>query len=73
LKRGEHTTLGLGLVADVGVLLVHANHDTGVLRATDDGGEHSAGGIVTGEASLAHAGAVVHYERLYIFVVTHDK
>ena len=25
--EGEHTALGLGLVADVGVLLVHAHHD----------------------------------------------
>ena len=25
--QGEHTALGLGLVTDVGVLLVHAHHD----------------------------------------------
>jgi len=71
--EGKNTTLGLGLVTDVGVLLVHANHDSGVLRASDDGGEDGARSIVTGEASLAHARAIVYYERLYVFVVTHDK
>jgi hypothetical protein len=69
--EGEDTTLGPGLVADVGVLLVHANHDSGVLRATNDGGEDGAGGVITGEASLAHAGAVVDYESLYIFIISH--
>ena len=27
--------------------------------ASNDGGEHSPGGVVTGEAGLAHAGAIV--------------
>jgi hypothetical protein len=73
LSEGKNTALGLGLVTDVGALLVHANHDSGVLRASDDGGEDGARSIVTGEASLAHARATVYYERLYVFVVTHDK
>ena len=33
---GEDSTLGLGLVADVGALLIHADHDTGVLGAVHD-------------------------------------
>ena len=64
----KNTTLGLGLVANVGVLLVHANHDTGVLGATHDRGKDSAGSVVTGKAGLAHAGAVVYNESLYVFV-----
>lgn len=31
-----------------------------VAGATDDGGEHGAGRIVTGEAGLAHTGAIVN-------------
>ena len=50
--EGEDTTLDLGLVSDVSVLLVHADHDTGVLRASDNRGEDGAGGIVSGESGL---------------------
>ena len=28
--------------------------------SADDGGEHSPGGIVSGETGLAHPGAIVH-------------
>ena len=34
------------------ILLVHAHHDTGHLRAAHDGWEDGAGGIIAGEASL---------------------
>ena len=63
--EGQDTTLGLGLITDVRVLLAHADHHTMVARATDDGGEHSARGIVTGETGLAHAGAVVNNKSGY--------
>src|ERR1700722_7510254 len=43
--EGKYTTLGLSLVTDVGVLLAHADHHTGVPGATDDRGEHRAGRI----------------------------
>jgi hypothetical protein len=43
-------------------------HDTGVLRATHDGREHRAGRVVTGKAGLAHAGAIVHHQRLYLLL-----
>ncbi|KAK3923805.1 Formin-E [Frankliniella fusca] len=68
--EGEDTSLGLGLVADVAVLLTHTDHHTLVTGATDDGGEDGAGRVVAGEAGLAHAGAIVHYERSNV-VVTH--
>ena len=67
--EGEHTTLGLRLVSNVGVLLVHADHDAGVLRASDDGREDGARGVVTGEAGLAHAGAVVDDESLLLALI----
>merc|ERR1719479_845254 len=57
--QGEDTPLGLGLVTDVGVLLSHADHDTLVTGTANDGGEDSPGGVVSSEAGLAHAGAIV--------------
>lgn len=38
--------------------------------SADDGGEHSSWCIVTSEAGLAHAGAIVYNQGGY-FVVTH--
>ena len=58
----EDATLGLGLVADVRVLLAHADHHTGLAGAADNRREDRAGRVIAGEASLAHAGAVVHHE-----------
>mmetsp|Transcript_73594 Transcript_73594/g.213010 ORF Transcript_73594/g.213010 Transcript_73594/m.213010 type:complete len:235 (-) Transcript_73594:80-784(-) len=55
----QHAALALRLVPDIAVLLVHAHHDAGHLRAADDGGEDGAGRIVAGEAALHHAAAVV--------------
>ena len=68
--QGEDTSLALGLVSDVGVLLTHADHHALVARATHDGGEDGAGSVVAGEPGLAHAGAVVNHQRGNL-VVTH--
>ena len=38
--------------------------------SANDGREHSPGSIVSRETSLAHAGAIVHYQSCYV-VVTH--
>merc|ERR1711910_73519 len=57
--QGEDTPLGLGLVSNIGVLLTHTDHDTLVTGTANDGGEDSPGGIVSGKAGLAHAGAIV--------------
>merc|ERR1712242_525705 len=56
--QGENTSLGLGLVTNVGILLSHTDHDSLVAGAADDGGEESSGSVISGEASLAHAGAI---------------
>ncbi len=37
ISEGEDTTLGLGLIADIGIFLTHANHDTMVTRSADNG------------------------------------
>lgn len=55
----EDTSLALGLVTDVRVLLAHADHDALVSWATDNGGEHGTGSVVTGKAGLAHTRTVV--------------
>merc|ERR1712241_1119623 len=48
--QGEDTSLGLGLVTDIGVLLSHTNHHTLVAGAAHDGGEDGAGSVVSGES-----------------------
>merc|ERR1712133_182037 len=71
--QGENTSLGLGLVTDVGILLSHADHDADVTRATDDGREDGAGSVITGEAGLAHSGSIVHDQRSNLLVVAHFR
>jgi hypothetical protein len=66
--EGEDTTLGLGFITNVGVLLTHTNHHTLVARATNDGREDSAGCIITGETSFAHTRTVVDDKGSNIFV-----
>merc|ERR1719372_17667 len=68
--QGEDTPLGLGLVTDVGVLLSHTDHHTLVAGTADDGGEDSSGSVISGEASLAHAGAIVNNQGSNV-LVTH--
>merc|ERR1719215_2049840 len=68
--EGEDTSLGLGLVSDIRVLLSHADHDSLMSGPSDDGGEHGPGGVITGEPGLAHTGAVVN-DQSGNFIVTH--
>merc|ERR1719376_1873749 len=68
--ESEDTSLALSLITDVGILLPHTDHDTLVTRAADDGGEHSSGGVVSGEPGLHHSGAIVA-DKSRGFVVTH--
>merc|ERR1719225_1237718 len=66
--QGEDTSLGLSLIADIGILLTHTNHHTLVAGASNDGGEDSPGGIISGETGFAHAGAIVNDKSGSIFV-----
>merc|ERR1712039_292062 len=59
ILQGEDSSLGLGLVSDIGVLLSHTNHHALVSWSTHNRREDSSRSIVSGETSLAHAGAVV--------------
>jgi hypothetical protein len=66
--EGEDTSLGLGFISDVGVLLTHTDHHTLVPGTADDGREDSPGGIITSETSLAHAGAIVNDESSNVLI-----
>jgi len=66
--QGEDTPLGLSLITNIGVLLTHTYHDTLVAGASNNGGEDSPGGVITGETGLAHAGAIVNNQSSNVFV-----
>merc|ERR1712213_276980 len=66
--QGEDTSLGLSLITDIGILLSHTNHNALMSWASNDGWEDSPGGVITGETSLAHAGAIVNNQSGGIFV-----
>jgi hypothetical protein len=69
--EGQDTTLGLGFVTNVRVLLAHADHDTLVTWTSDNGWEDGPWGVITGKAGFAHTGAVINNERSNFFV-SHD-
>merc|ERR1712018_1109476 len=64
----KDTPLGLGLVSNIGVFLTHTHHHTLVAGTSNNGGEDSPGGVITGETSLAHAGAIVNDKSSNVFV-----
>ena len=59
--QGEDTSLALGFITNVGVLLSHTNHDTLVTGTTYNGGEDSSGSVISGETGLDHTGAIVDH------------
>lgn len=69
--EGQDTTLGLGFVANVRVLLAHADHDTLVTWTSDNGREDGSWSVITGKAGFAHTGAVIDNEGSNFFV-SHD-
>merc|ERR1719443_606589 len=66
--EGEDTSLGLGLISNIGILLSHTDHHTLVARTANNGGEDSSGSIVSSKSSLAHAGAIVNNKSSNVFV-----
>jgi hypothetical protein len=50
--KGKNSSLDLGFISNVGILLVHADHDSRVLRSSDDGRKDGSWGIVSGETGL---------------------
>merc|ERR1740128_277855 len=66
--EGKDTSLGLSLISNIGILLSHTDHHTLVARTSNNGGEDSAGSVISSETSLAHAGAIVTDKGSYVFV-----
>merc|ERR1711933_313556 len=58
--EGEDTSLGLGLISNIGILLSHTNHYSLVARTTNNGGEDSTRSIISSKASLAHSRTIVN-------------
>ncbi len=64
----QDTTLGLGFITDIRVLLAHTDHDTLVTRTTNNGGEdldherssYSTGSVITSKAGFAHTRTVIN-------------
>merc|ERR1719431_1669940 len=53
--EGEDTSLGLGLIPHIGILLSHTHHHTLVSGSAHDGGEHSSWSIISSKPSLGHS------------------
>ena len=66
----ENTTLRLGFISDVRVLLSHTNHHCLMTGTTDDGREDGAGSIISGETGLAYTRTIVDHQSSY-FIVAH--
>ena len=69
--QGEDTSLALGFISNIGILLSHTNHDTLVTGTANNGGEDSSGSIISSKSSFAHARAIVNNKSSNVFV-THD-
>merc|ERR1740131_176885 len=70
--EGEDTSLGLGLISNIGILLSHTDHHTLVARTANNGGEDSSGSVISSKSSLAHAGAIVNDKSSNVFVTHLD-
>merc|ERR1719233_778402 len=66
--QGEDTSLGLGFISNIGILLSHTDHHTLVAGTSNNGGEDSTGSIISSKSSLAHAGAIVNNKSSNVFV-----
>merc|ERR1712173_229283 len=66
--KGEDTSLGLGLISNIGILLSHTDHHTLVAGTANNGGEDSSGSVISSKSSLAHTGAIVNDKSSNVFV-----
>ncbi|KAH3665288.1 hypothetical protein OGATHE_004103 [Ogataea polymorpha] len=60
VSQSQDTSLGLGLISNVGVLLTHTDHDTLVSRSSDNRRKHGSWSVVTSKAGFAHTGSVIN-------------
>merc|ERR1719233_1334358 len=66
--EGKDTSLGLGLISYISILLSHTNHYSLVARTTNNGGEDSTGSIISSKSCFAHARAIVNNKGSNVFV-----
>merc|ERR1719249_572947 len=66
--EGEDTSLGLGFISNIGILLSHTDHHTLVTGTSNNGGKDSSGSVISSKSSFAHAGAIVNNEGSNVFV-----
>ncbi len=64
----EDTAFLLGLLANIDLPLVKANHDAWNLGSANYGGKHGAGGVISSKTCLAGARTVVNDYSRYFFV-----
>jgi hypothetical protein len=63
----EDTSLGLSLVTNVGLFVVHADHDAGHLGSADDGGEAASWGIISCNTGFALTWTIVNNNCSLVF------
>ena len=56
--QGEDTSLALGFVSNIGVLLSHTDHDTLMSGSSDDRGEYSSGSVIPGKSGGNRSGKI---------------
>merc|ERR1719193_824572 len=66
--EGKDTSLGLGLISYICILLSHTNHHSLVARTTNNGGEDSTGSIISSKSCLAHTRTIVNNKGSNVFV-----
>merc|ERR1719268_582453 len=66
--EGEDTSLGLGFISNIGILLTHTNHHTLVTGTSNNGWEDSSGSVISSKSGLAHAGSIVNNKGTNVFV-----
>merc|ERR1719167_1690754 len=71
--KGEDTSLGLGFISNIGVLLSHTDHDSLVSWSSNNGREDSSWSIISSKSSFAHSRTVVNNQSSNVFVTHLDK
>merc|ERR1719193_1390119 len=71
--QGEDTSLRLGFISNIGILLTHTDHHTLVAGTANNGGEDGSGSVISGETGLAHAGAIVNNKSSNVLVTHVDE
>merc|ERR1712112_810489 len=69
--ESEDTSLGLGLISNISILLSHTNHYTLVTGTSNNGGKDGTRSIISSEASFAHSRSIINNESGNIFVTPH--